>query len=128
MCKGCASLLAQRRLHPCGALLELEASNEPYFFLDQQTNRDIRLMALLRKLSSFSEASAALLGQVQVCILVAPQQGPVEPLICLCFSIKKQTYCDIRLIAFWKPVPHFLVKCRFASLRCISKPCRALNM
>ena len=67
-------------LHPCGASLQLEASNvEPYFVLDKQTNRDIRLIALLRKLSSFSEASAALLGQAQVCILVAHQQGPVEP-------------------------------------------------
>ena len=45
-------------LHPCRASLELETSNvEPYFF------RDIRLTALLRKLSCFLEASAALLGQ-----------------------------------------------------------------
>ena len=49
-------------------------------FLDRQTNRDIWLIALLRKLSCFLEASAAaLLGQVQVCILVAHQQGPVKP-------------------------------------------------
>ena len=48
-------------------------------FLDKQTNRDIWLIALLRKLSCFLEASPALLGQVQVCILVAHQQGPVKP-------------------------------------------------
>ena len=47
--------------------------------LEKQTNRDIWLIALLRKLSCFLEASPTLLGQVQVCILVAHQQGPVKP-------------------------------------------------
>ena len=37
-------------------------------FLDKQTNRDVRLLDLLGKLSCLLEASAALLGQVQVCI------------------------------------------------------------
>ena len=41
--------------------------------------RDICLVALLRILSCFLEASAALLEQVQVCILLAHQQRLVEP-------------------------------------------------
>ena len=61
-------------------------------FLDKQTNRDMRLIALLKKLSCFLKASAALLGEVQVCILVGHQQGLVEPLICLCFSITKSKH------------------------------------
>ena len=37
-------------------------------FLDKQTNQYVRLIDLLGVLSCFLEASAALLGQVQVCI------------------------------------------------------------
>ena len=57
-------------------------------FLDNQIY--IRLIALLRILSCFLEASAALLGQVQVCILVWRIRRDLSSLKICTFVLDKQ--------------------------------------
>ena len=63
-------LSGQAQVYPCGASAGPCQALSVCIVLDN----DIRLI-----LSCFVEANAALLGQAQVCILVAHQQSPVEP-------------------------------------------------
>ena len=104
-------------LHPCGAWLELEASN-------------VELKSC-HPADCFTQETELLFGSQ--CRASWPSAGlhpcgppAVEPLICLCFSIKNK-YIVTWLIAFWKPVPHFLAKFRFASLWRISRALSSLK-
>ena len=74
--------------------------------------RDIRLIALLKKLSCFLEAGASAEPRQALNMHCCSRQTNTVTSACLpaCFAQ-----------AFWKPVPHFLVKCRFASFWRISR-------
>ena len=88
-------------------------------FPGKQIYRDIRLIALLRILSCFLEASAALLGQAQVCILLAHQQSLAEPEIC---QIPRHPIALLRILSCFLEASAALL----AGLH--PEPCRALNV
>ena len=96
----------------CGASAEICQALKNVLLFSINKYRDIRPIALPRILSCLLQA---LLSQVQVCILVAHQQSCRA--LNLYIVLDKHIYRDICLIAllsaFWKPAPHFLVKCRF---------------
>ena len=101
-----AALLGQVKVASlCGASAE-SCALKYILLLSRNKYRDIHLVALLRKLSCFLEASAALLGQVQVCILVAHQQSCRA--LNLYIVLDKQLYRDICLIALLRILSCFL--------------------
>ena len=94
----------------------------------------IRLIALLRILSCFLEASAALLGQVQVCILLWRISRALSSLKCVHFVLDKQIP--------WHPPDCFAQDSELLFGQCrtsrpsaglhpsgaSAEPCRALNV